>query len=445
MRASTTQRTIAVFAFAIMAVQLMGLMVQHRSVERVLTDRLEQLVVADLQGFAALYEQRRIIAVRQAIGFRLETSPEQDLVLSLKDRDGAQLAGNAEPWPHGLEFPTEMQTGPIGKFSHDGQTFLGAVRVLRGRFPMLVGRNTAELDAAMVDLRWRSAMMFLATMAISIFAAMVANRVVMDRIIRINKLADRVAQGEVTARLPPPVMHDEYALLERHIHGMLDQIEALTRATHQLSDTIAHELRSPLTRIQNRLQNITPQDANVEAASLEMRRTIHIFDSLLQIAKAESEGGDVLSLMPVDLSQLTMDLGDLYAPMAEDKGIVLTPKITFGLHILGDRNLVAQLLSNLLDNAIKFCPHGAEITLSLTTDPKTHCLEVSDNGPGVPDGFEECLFDRFSQARPDGAGHGLGLALVKAIALRHGAKLTLPAVEKGFAIQIHWPKLNGNP
>ncbi len=445
MRSSTTRRIIAVFAAAILGVQLVGFAVQYVTVNQVLNDRLERLVISDLKGFAALYDQRRIIAVRQAIEFRLSHDVEKDVLLSLHDREKGELAGNVGDWRKMVEMPAESETGPMQKFTYQGRSYLGVVRVLRGNFPLLVARSSADLEAVLAEIKRRFMVVFLLVLAVSGAAAMIANAAVLKRIKRINTLADRVATGDLSARLEPQQAKDEYALLERHIHQMLDKIEALTRSTHHLSDTIAHELRTPLTRIRNHLEQLDQQDDNTHAALAELRRTIQIFDSLLQIAKAEAGRGETLDLVPLDLSLLCVDLTELYTPLAQEHGMTLDADIAQDLIILGDRNLVAQLLSNLIENAIKFCPKGTAILVSLLALPHRHCLKISDTGPGLPDGFSDQIFDRFSRAEPDAVGHGLGMALVQAIALRHGAKLTIPDTEKGFEIQIHWPTLAHRP
>lgn len=442
-RASLTRRTIAVFAGAVLIVQLIGIGVQYSLVKRRLTHQLEEVVTADVQGFAALYDQRRIIAVRQAIEFRLLSLQGTQMLLSLQDRDGVQLAGNLPVWPQDL---AAAPPGPLIRFSHDGRIFVGAVTSLRGGFPLLVARDRAGLDSSLRALRRQSALIVLATLGMSFVAAVIASRLVMRRVRRINGVVDRVASGEISARPPTPSgAADEYTLLEQHIHAMLDKIEALTRATHHLSDTIAHELRTPLTRIQNRLAQLDSSDKTAAAAMEEMRQTIRIFDSLLQIAKTEAEQGAGLALAALSLSQLCEDMAELYGPLAEDHQMTLIAEIAPDLDILGDRNLVAQLIANLLDNAIKFCPAGTTITVTLRSEDTRHCLQIVDDGPGLPDGFSAKLFERFTRAQPDVSGYGLGMALVRAIAVRHGAKVTLPAVTTGFAIFIHWPRVVGNP
>ena len=147
--------------------------------------------------------------------------------------------------------------------------------------------------------------------------------------------------------------------------------------------------------------------------------------------------------MPVDLSEVAQEVWELYEPLAEDKGLLVRADVAPGLRVLGDRNLIAQMLSNLIDNAIKYCGPGDSLRLTLTEGADRHLMQVADTGPGLPDELRAEAFDRFTRAERDRGikGHGLGLALVRAIAARHGAKLEMPAAEKGFVLDIGWPKL----
>jgi signal transduction histidine kinase len=134
---------------------------------------------------------------------------------------------------------------------------------------------------------------------------------------------------------------------------------------------------------------------------------------------------------------------ELYEPLAEDRGLDAQALVERDLHVLGDRNLIAQLLSNLLDNAIKYCAAGDLLTLKLSQDGDRHVMWVSDTGPGLPDDIRGEAFERFVRAERDRGikGHGLGLALVRAIAARHGARLVMPERPHGFTLEIHWPRL----
>jgi signal transduction histidine kinase len=168
-----------------------------------------------------------------------------------------------------------------------------------------------------------------------------------------------------------------------------------------------------------------------------------MFDSLLDISRAEADAGTGGGLVPVDLSAVAREVWELYEPLAEDKGLDVQAMIAPGLQVLGDRNLIAQLLSNLLDNAIKYCAAGDLLTLKLSSDGDRHVMRVADTGPGLPEEMRGEAFERFVRADRDRGirGHGLGLALVRAIAVRHGARLVMPEGEGGFALEIHWPRL----
>lgn len=430
-------------ALAVTLLSLGAMALQYRLVENRLMAAQKSLLAADLDGLAALYDQRRIIALRQAIDYRA-TAATGDEMLLLMDRTGATLAGTRKDWPTGL--------APIGEgFTSDGAIrftegptrWLAVARELPGGFPLLVARSLQPVDDTLAALRRGMLGLLGAVLVAGALVGWLAARSVMARINRINALADRVADGQLDARLPGTRSDDEFGLLETHVHAMLDRIENLNRATHRLSDTIAHELRTPLNRMLQKLSKIEGQDDLTADLKAEMRQGIRMFDSLLDISRAEADQGTGGGLVPVDLSAVAAEVWDLYDALAEDKGLITEAAIPPGLTILGDRNLIAQVLSNLLDNAIKYCAAGDRLTLQITPDTDRILMRVADTGPGLPEDLKPEAFDRFTRAERDRAtpGHGLGLALVRAIAARHGARLTLPPTEKGFALEIRWPRL----
>ncbi len=438
-----TLRLAAGMAFAVALLSLLAMGLQYRLVAERMTDATRSALAADLDGFAALYEQRRIIALRQAIDYRAAAGGTVEMLLLL-DRKGQVLAGTVAEWPKGLA-PMGAGFGVDGaaEFTQGGTRWLAVARELPGGFPMLVARSLAPVDATLASLRRGMAALGVALALAGALVGGLAARHVMGRIGRVNALADRVAQGDLSARLPGPRSRDEFGLLETHVHAMLDRIENLNRATHRLSDTIAHELRTPLNRLMQRLSRIEGQPELVDDLRAEMRNAIRVFDSLLDISRAEADQGSGGGLVPVDLSAVAAEVWELYDPLAEDKGLVGTADVQPGLQVLGDRNLIAQMLSNLIDNAIKYCRPGDSLRLTLHEGPDRHLLQVADSGPGLPPEIRGEAFERFVRAERDRAvaGHGLGLALVRAIAARHGAKLDLPQVQKGFVLDVAWPKL----
>jgi len=441
--ARATLRLAALMALAVTVLSLAAMALQYRLVEIRLMAAQQTLLTADLNGLAALYDQRRIIALRQAIDYRATAATGEEMLL-LMDRDGQPLAGTRQDWPATLAPAGEDFTsdGAV-EFSEGNTRWLAVARTLPGGFPLLVARSLQPVDDTLAALRRGMLGLIGALLVAGSAVGWLAARSVMGRINRINALADQVAEGALDARLPGARSEDEFGLLETHVHAMLDRIENLNRATHRLSDTIAHELRTPLNRMLQKLAKIEGQDDLTADLKAEMRQAIRMFDSLLDISRAEADQGTGGGLVPVDLSATAAEVWDLYDPLAEDKGLLTEADITPGLRILGDRNLIAQVLSNLIDNAIKYCAAGDRLTLTLTPHHDRVLMRVADTGPGLPDDLRAEAFDRFTRAERDRniKGHGLGLALVRAIAARHGARLTLPPTERGFALEIRWPRL----
>lgn len=430
-------------AFAVALLSLVAMGLQYRLVGQRLTEAQRSLLAADLGGLAALYEQRRIIALRQAIEYRAAAGSAEEMFL-LTDRQGRVLAGTLDALPAGVSAAGEgFAPDPAQEVVLDGTRWLLVVRELPGGFPLLVGRSLAPVDDTLAALR--RGMLGLVAVLLGAGAALgwLSARQVMGRIGRINDLADRVAAGDLDARLPGARSTDEFGLLETHVHAMLDRIANLNRATHRLSDTIAHEMRTPLNRMLRKLDQIQGQEDVAGEVRAEMRQAIRVFDSLLDISRAEADQGTGGGLVPVDLSAVAAEMWELYEALAEDKGLRPAAQIEPGLMVLGDRNLLAQVIANLLDNAIKYCGPGD--SLRLVAKGGSHpVLRVEDGGPGLPPGMGEEVFDRFTRAERDRdrgiKGHGLGLALVRAIALRHGARLSLPRTTKGLTVEIAFPK-----
>ena len=437
MKARATFRLAAVVALAVTVLSLAGMALQYRLVESRLMTAARALLAADLDGLSALYDQRRIIALRQAIEYRAAAGGEGGgEMLVLRDRQGRRLAGTRPDWPAGLPTLGEGFSTDAAQIFAEGQTrWLGVARSLSGGFPLLVARSLAPMDTTLATLRRAILAITLGMLAAGAGVGWWAARGVMGRIGRVNALADRVAAGDLAARLPGPATPDEFGLLETHVHAMLDRIEALNRATHRLSDSIAHELRTPLTRLSQKLA----QRPDAQDLRADLQDAVRVFDALLDISRAEADEGHGGGLVPVDLAALAAEVADLYTPAAEDKGLILTATLAPGVTVLGDRTLIGQALANLIDNAVKYCAPGDTIALTLTP---AAVLSVADTGPGLPPDIRAEAFERFVRGAPQAAvkGHGLGLTLVRAIATRHGAKLVVPDTARGFAVELHWPR-----
>ncbi|MDP2785692.1 MAG: HAMP domain-containing sensor histidine kinase [Sulfurimicrobium sp.] len=248
------------------------------------------------------------------------------------------------------------------------------------------------------------------------------------RIDAFNRHTNLIVQsGDLSSRMPA-VGNDEFSVLASNMNAMLERIEKLVQGIRQVSDNIAHDLRTPLTRLRADVQVALQQGgAEVHKAALErvhgeLEKMQSIFSSLLAISRAES-GGMPVKRAVVDFSELLNELVELYTPSAEEHGLVLHGAVAEGLLIYGNRQLLAQIISNLLDNALKYVPAGSEVRLHAQRQDNQIKVVVEDGGPGIPPPMRDKVFERFTRLDPSRtmAGSGLGLSLAKAfVELHHG-------------------------
>ena len=251
--------------------------------------------------------------------------------------------------------------------------------------------------------------------------------------------------GDLSQRMPVSDTRDEFDALSRNLNAMLDQIETLMSSVRHMSDNVAHDLRTPLTRLRNRLETLRARAADgdtkdIDACLDDADSLLSTFASLLSIARIES-GASGEALQEVDLTAVTRDACELYQALAEDKNIELVCEADTSARILGDRNLVFQALTNLLDNAIKYTPAGGRVRARAEAVDDGVLLTVADSGPGIPEGQLTQVLDRFyrvdeSRSAP---GAGLGLSLVNAIASQHQATLRLEDNEPGLRVSLEFP------
>jgi signal transduction histidine kinase len=235
---------------------------------------------------------------------------------------------------------------------------------------------------------------------------------------------------------------DEINTLAREINGMLDKIEQLTLGMRTVLDSAAHDLRTPLNRLQSTaegaMHQLAPGSAErrvLERVSTEVDRMRSTLDALLRIALAET---GTVAREPVDLSELVASMVELYAPVGEERGIKLESTVEPGARVQGSRQLLAQALANLLDNAIKFTPDGGRIRVLLRGPSAEPEVVIEDNGPGIPADKREIVLGR--RVRLDEArkfpGSGLGLSLVAAVTKLHGARLVLDDAGPGLRVSL---------
>jgi signal transduction histidine kinase len=278
---------------------------------------------------------------------------------------------------------------------------------------------------------------------------------VLSRIDAMTGTAQTIMAGDLSGRLPVAGSGDELDRLADNVNAMLDRIEALMRGLKEVSDNIAHDLKTPLTRLRNRCEQALRSStgeasyrAALESTIAESDDLIRTFDALLMIARAES-GQARDNMTDFDASEIARDVGELYEPVADEKGIALRIDASAAAPVHGNRELVSQALANLIDNAIKYAgPNGevngvpAEIVVKAGNDGERITLTVADRGPGIPDVDRDRVVERFvrlEQSRSE-PGSGLGLSLASAVARLHGGELKLEDNHPGLRTIIALPR-----
>jgi signal transduction histidine kinase len=282
---------------------------------------------------------------------------------------------------------------------------------------------------------------------LGLIGGFIFSRMTTRRIEIISRTCRRIMSGDLAQRVHVPRTNDEFGRLALSINAMLDQIERLMRGMQQVSDNVAHDLRTPLNRLRSRLEaalrHMDDPDHKeaIEGAIADADSLLATFAALLRIARAEA--GSQKNFTDLDLGVIVEEVADLYGPLAEDKELTFVSDAQPDLKARGDRNLVAQALANMVDNAVKYTETGT-VVISAVEQGGRAMLVVSDTGPGVADADKDKVLERLvrldrSRTSP---GSGLGLSLVKAVAKSHGADLNLKDNHPGLRVELVFPKVD---
>ena len=409
--------------------------VLDRSVDRKLTLLSERL--------AALYEQGGSSRTTAEIAHLLTDRTDSDTeIFLLVDADGRRVAGNLSSWPD--------VGSPVGHLLHRDVTREGRrvparmlIRDLAGGARLFVGRDMEE-GKSIRSLVLRSlAYGGGAAILLVVAGAWLFRRQLEARIGQIRRTAGEIEAGDLSRRIPVS-SEDEFGLLSRDINRMLDRIEHLMEGVRHVSNAIAHDLRTPLGRIRNKLdgalrqqQGVAGYESAAQAAIDDIDDLTRVFDKLLQIAAAES-GMRPENFNDIDLHQIGADIVEMYEVTADEQGVLLVQMYGDDVPARGDRNLLGSALASLVDNAIKYAGPGATVEVSAGSDAQGNWLAVRDNGPGVPTEELPKLTQRFyrldkSRHLP---GNGLGLSIVAAIAALHGGSLEIEDAAPGLRLRL---------
>jgi len=440
--------------FVLFAASLLGYFALNT--RRLITEQITATVNGEVSGLSEQYAQgglRRLVIVVDVRSRR----PGSSLYL-VTTPSGEGLAGNVGSLEPGvLDRPGWLETNYHRLESPEGAEHKALVRVVQlpGGFHLLVGRDLDErerLFGIIVNAgQWSLALVIV----LGLVGGFFVSRRVLSRIDAMTGTAQTIMAGDLSGRLPVAGTGDELDRLADNVNAMLERIEALMRGLKEVSDNIAHDLKTPLTRLRNRceqaLRSATGEAsyrAALESTIAESDDLIRTFDALLMIARAES-GQARDNMTEFDASEIARDVGELYEPVADEKGIALTIDAPAAAPVHGNRELVSQALANLIDNAIKYAgPNGqangvpAEIVVKAGNDGERIMLSVADRGPGIPDADRDRVVERFvrlEQSR-SAPGSGLGLSLASAVARLHGGELKLEDNQPGLRTTIALPR-----
>jgi len=362
-------------------------------------------------------------------------------VLMLSYEAAGQRIGNL-PAGTGTLSDGIVQGDRIGPTERLAESYRVEVRNIDGaRLTLLGGRESlAELNEIFIAILGFS---LLPALLLTSAIGMVAARRTDARVGAIRQTLHLLAGGTLSARVGGPARGTDLGDIARDLDRMATAQEAATEALRQIGADLAHDLKTPIQRVAVRLERLAEADLppairdELDAVQEETSGIIATFQSLLQIAQLEGgQGRDHFA--PVDLARLVADMAEIYAPAAEESGHVLEAHVSMPVPVTGDRNLLARLIANLVENALRHAPAGP-VTLSLSGT----CLTVRDRGPGIPESQRDAVLRRLvrletSRSTP---GSGLGLALVKAIADLHGAALSLADARPGLEVQLKFPDI----
>lgn len=367
----------------------------------------------------------------------------QTTVYMLATKSRQYVAGNLREWPNGIEQRGDLLEFPLeGNESARGRTYS-----LPTGDQLLVARNVSERERFRYLIRNAFAGALVLTMLIGVSGAYLLSRRVSRHLDEINRNSEAILQGDLDLRMPETGRGDEFDELSHNLNRMLDRISTLMSAMREVTDDIAHDMRSPISRLRSRIEValLGKDDPAAYRAALEgtiedADAILSMFNALLTIAHAES-GEPRKNFETVDVRKIVADAVEIYEPVAEDAGLSLDMEESPSVRLLGNPNLLGQAVTNLLDNAIKYVPTGGHVRCRVeATDGRARII-VADDGPGLPSDFVPRAFDRFSrlEASRTSPGSGLGLSLVQAIAHLHDGDVGIFDAKPGLVVTVDLP------
>ncbi|WP_081157994.1 sensor histidine kinase [Ensifer aridi] len=423
--------------------------------ERLLQQQTREAIAAESAQVEGVYERAGVSGLLRSLERRAR-QPGANLYV-IAGPSGEILAGNVAGLEPGLLDDEGWTSEPFRyrRFTDEGgaerHVALAQVLVLDNGLRILVGRDLQEPEKFRALVR-QALMVALGIMGLGALVIWFGiGRNALKRIDRMSEASTKIMAGDLSQRLPMSGSGDEFDRLSESLNAMLGRIEKLNEGLKQVSDNIAHDLKTPLTRLRNKAEAALAstdggnQSGALEEIIAESDQLIRTFNALLMISRVEA-GSAPAEMSDVDLSQIVADCVELYEPVAEDNALRLESDVAPGVVISGNRELIGQALGNLIDNAIKYAEGAANpsIRVEMKKSDRHVMLAVADHGPGIPEDMRGEVVKRFvrldeSRSKP---GTGLGLSLVEAVMEMHRGSMELSATEgdeRGLTVRMVFP------
>jgi signal transduction histidine kinase len=449
------------FLFALFAASLLGYFAWNT--RRLITEQITTTVNAEVSEISDIYARHGLLGLSRAIGNR-SLRPGANLYLVTLP-NGQAIAGNVgslAPGVMGMQGWTETAYRRLDDNDNTDHRALVRVTEMTNGFRLLIGRDLEERRRLFGIVAKAAQWSILVVVVLGIGGGIFVARRVLLRIDAMTGTAQRIMAGDLTGRLPVGRSGDELDRLASNLNAMLERIEALMMGLKEVSDNIAHDLKTPLTRLRNRAEEALAKSASEGEYRAALERTIEesdalirTFNALLMIARAES-GQARGNMDDFDAADVASGIHELYEPLAEEDGMTLRLK-TASAPLHGNRELISQALANLVENAIKYGkpvvrpidPEAVaatrEILIEARREGDAMLLSVTDHGPGIPEADRKHAVERFVRLEASRTlpGSGLGLSLASAVATLHGGELRLGDAHPGLVATLVIPARAG--
>lgn len=433
---STFRLTLAYLGlFSLSAASLLAIV--YVASVRFMDRQTREIIEGEVGWLVQQHDDAGLEVLEAIVDERAAAEPNRRAMYLLADIGGRFLAGNLDRFPQAsaddagfMRFEVQVNQG--GQPVAAAHSAVAKTVELAGGAVLLVGRDVQDTVGTLRLMRLAILIGLGVMLILGLVGGLIMSRWMLNRLERVNRTTARIIAGELGERIGTDGGGDEFDELAQNLNRMLERIERLLVSMRQVSDDIAHDLRTPLSRLRSRIEVALMGEPSPAEMRELLGATLHdadglieTFNALLAIARAEA-GAKHGEWERLDLAELARDVVELYEPLAEERGITLRLLAGREAGIFGHRQLVSQAIANLADNAIKYTPEGGTVTVTIQGTP-TPSLQVADTGPGIPLEHREQAKQRFVRldAQRTTPGSGLGLSLVDAVAKLHDAKLEL--------------------